>query len=330
MNPRKRFASWASFLVLVLGTAFPQLASAVASEYGQFALTCLEIPDIKRGAGLALVLQTPGGHTWLYDTGSGYPDKDGWSAGYNAGRDTVMPFLKAHGIKSLDGVIISHAHYDHFGGLLWLVDNIPIAKLYDPGYGFQGQSSADYSRELADYEKLRARFKQQGKLQEVHAGDRLTLDDRLEIEAIAPPKEFFTDLHPERRPKNDPPAHYMLNSNSLELRIRHGNMVFLLPGDIEAEDQVHSLLPSVKPEKLKCNVLVAPGHGLHAPREFAEATRPELTLVSLFARWGQTCPARKVYAEVGSRVLVTGLHGRITVVSDGKSFTTNVERPDGR
>jgi competence protein ComEC len=302
---------------------------AAPGEQGKFALTCLEIPDIQRGAGLALVLQTPGGHTWLYDTGSGYPDKEGWTSDYNAGRDTVMPFLKARGITSLDGVIISHAHYDHFGGLLWLVDNLPIAVLYDPGYGFQGASSADYNRELADYDKLRSRFKAQGKLREVQAGDRLTLDDRLEVEAIAPPKEFFKDLHPERRPKNDPAAHYMLNSNSLELRIRHGELVFLLAGDIEADDQVHSLLPSVKPEMLKCNVLVAPGHGLHAPREFAESTRPELTLVSLFDRWGKGCPARKVFADVGSRVLVTGLHGRITVVSDGKSFATDIQRPGG-
>lgn len=330
MNHRMDLAVWALFVVFLVAVASSRVCVAIASEPGQFTLTCLEIPDIQRGAGLAIVLQTPGGHAWLYDTGSGYPEKDGWSAGYNAGRDTVMPFLKTRGIKSLDGVIISHAHYDHFGGLLWLVDNIPIAKLYDPGYGFQGHSSADYSRELADYDKLRARFKEQGKLLEVHAGDRLPLDDRLDVEVIAPPEEFFTDLRPERRPKNDPPAHYMLNSNSLEVRIRHGELVFLLPGDIEAEDQVHSLLPSVKPEKLKCNVLVAPGHGLHAPGEFAAAARPELTLVSLFARWGRNCPARKVYGDVGSRVLITGLHGRITVVSDGKSFTTDLERPGGQ
>jgi len=317
-------------VLLLAGLASLSVPGARAGEPGRFVLTCLEIPDIQRGAGLALVLQTPGGQTWLYDAGSGYPTADGWTADYNAGRDTIGPFLKAHGIARLDGVIISHAHYDHFGGLLWLVDNVPIGRLYDPGYGFRGAASADYSRELADYDRLRARFKEQGKLTEVQAGNRIALDDRLDVEVIAPPKEFFRDLHPERRPKNDPPAHYMLNSNALELRIRHGAVVFLLPGDIEAEDQVHSLLPSVKPEKLKCNVLVAPGHGLHAPREFAEATRPELTLVSLFARWGKGCPARKVYADVGSRVLVTGLHGRISVTSDGKTFSTEVERPDGK
>ena len=30
------------------------------------------------GIGLALVLQTPAGRTYLYDTGNGYPAGDGW------------------------------------------------------------------------------------------------------------------------------------------------------------------------------------------------------------------------------------------------------------
>jgi glyoxylase-like metal-dependent hydrolase (beta-lactamase superfamily II) len=70
-------------------------------------------------AGLAVVMETPAGKTYLYDTGNGYPDSDGWAGDYNAGRDTIVPYLEARGVKSLDGVLISHAHYDHFGGLLW-------------------------------------------------------------------------------------------------------------------------------------------------------------------------------------------------------------------
>lgn len=320
---------WNMLAIVAMGVWASLLSGATqAADAGRFTMTCLEIPDIGRGAGLAVVLQTPGGRTWLYDTGSGYPVKDGWTADYNTGRDTIMPFLKSKGVTRLDGVIISHAHYDHFGGLLWLADHIEIGKLYDPGYGFSKAASADYSRELADYDRLRARFKQQGKLTEVHAGDRLDLDPGLEVEVIAPPKEFFPDLHPEKRPKNDPPEHYLLNLNSLEVRIRHGSMVFLLAGDIEAEDQIRSLVPRVGAEKLKCHVLVAPGHGLHATKPFAEAARPELAIASIFARWGKGCPARKVYAEVGSRVLVTGIHGRVSVVSDGKSWTADVERPE--
>ena len=123
--------------------------------------------------------------------------------------------------------------------------------------------------------------------------------------------------HPERRPKSDPPAHYLVNANSLGVRIRHGNVVFLLPGDIQREDQVRSLLPSVVPGKLRCQVLVAPGHGIHSVPEFAEATRPEVTVASAPPRYAKTSPAPKVFGTVGSRVFLTGLHGRVTVGLDG-------------
>ncbi|MBI5393686.1 MAG: MBL fold metallo-hydrolase, partial [Verrucomicrobia bacterium] len=205
------------------------VASALAAEdAGRFTLTCLEIPDIGRGAGLALVLQTPGGRTYLYDTGSGYREKDGsWTGNHNSGRDLIAPFLKEHGIKALDGVIISHAHLDHFGGLLWMMENkndpvaavsdrrtlagsgdipvagsllgdknvappsyVPIKKLFDPGYKFAGRSDTDYTSELGLYEKLREQFqKREGAYQAAHAGDKLVLDDRLDVEVLSPPKE---------------------------------------------------------------------------------------------------------------------------------------------
>jgi competence protein ComEC len=327
LRPAARAYRFIAAFCLALALAQP---SALGQEPSTLTLTCLEIKDIQRGAGLAVVIQTPGGKTYLYDTGNGYPTADGkgWAGDYNAGRDTIKPFLNSKRIDRLDGVLISHAHFDHFGGLLWLAEHATIGRLIDSGYHFAGSSSADYGRELDSYDQLRARFRSRpGAYLAAHAGDRLALDDRLDVEVLAPPKTYFDEPHPERRPKKDPPAHYLVNANSLGVRIQHGDVVFLLPGDIQAEDQVRSLLPSVAPEKLRCTVLVAPGHGIHSVPEFAAATRPEITLVSAPPRYARTSPAKKVYAKVGSKVYLTGVHGRLTVVSDGKSVKAEVERP---
>ncbi len=105
-------------------------------------------------------------------------------------------------------------------------------------------------------------------------------------------------------------------------------MTFLLPGDIQKEDQLQSLLPSVDRDKLRCRILVAPGHGIHAVPEFAEAARPEVTIASVFPRYAKGIPAWKVYGAVGSKVFATGFSGRVTVTSDGKSYELDVERPD--
>lgn len=303
--------------------------TVAARAQSPLVLTVLEIPDIHRGAGLAIVLQLPSGKTCLYDTGSGYPDAaspDGWQEKFNAGRDLVVPFLEKAGVKEIDTVFISHAHYDHFGGLMWLKDHFPIRRLIDSGYSYRGPADPAYTTELDDYEKLRAEFKARNAWQEAHTGDALKLDEALSAEVTAPPKTFFTQPFPELRAANDPPAHYQVNANSLGLRITHGKTVFLLPGDIQAEDQVLALLPSLPREKFKCDVLVAPGHGLHAPRQFAEATRPAVTLCSVFARYAKGLSARKIFEAVGSKVYVTGLHGWLRVTSDGSAYNVETER----
>jgi competence protein ComEC len=312
------------FCLLLLSLLF---SVSIRAE-GKFTLTVLNIPDIQRGAGLAIVMQTPSGKTWLYDTGSAYPERvssDGWVANFNAGRDVVAPFLKQAGITQIEGVLISHAHFDHFGGLLWLDKNMSVPKLIDAGYVFPGQASTDYTSELGAYNQLRDSFKKRSAYLEAHTGDKLNLDPELDIEVIAPPKTFFSEPHPESRPKNDPPAHYLVNSNSLALRIQHGGIVFYLPGDIQSEDINQSLLPSVGHAKLKCHVLIAPGHGIHCTKEFAEATRPEVSIASVFPRYAKGLKSTPMLKAVGAKTYITGINGQVQVVSDGKSYTVTAE-----
>lgn len=320
-------------LIVLLILCFSPFAAAEDRGTGKLVMTVLEIPDIQRGAGLAIILQLPSGKTVLYDTGSGYPDRsspDGWASQSNVGRDAILPFLTKAGVKEIDTVFISHAHLDHFGGLLWLADNFPIKRLIDSGYHFPGQAPAAYTGELGMYDKVRDSFKTRNAYLEAHTGDQIKLDDDVSVEVLAPPKEFFTQAYAELRAKSDPPAHYLVNANSLGLRLTYGKITVLLPGDIQAEDQVRSLLPSLPSGKLKCDVLVAPGHGIHATKEFAEASKPQVTLCSVFPRYAKGLPARKIFAAVGSKVYVTGLHGQLQMICDGKSYTVNAERPNGR
>jgi len=61
------------------------------------------------GKGDAAVVRCPSGETWLVDTG---PPP--------ASRDLLLDALARAGVYDVDGVILTHAHDDHFGGLVTL------------------------------------------------------------------------------------------------------------------------------------------------------------------------------------------------------------------
>jgi competence protein ComEC len=327
-------------------------SKAVEQQDGKFVLTMLEIPPFERGGGLALVMKTPAGHWYMYDTGIGYPlcsnpttlseqpapnaeqhlldvEADRWQGGVNHGRDVVLPWLTRHGVKKLDGVTISHAHYDHFGGLLWLDKQIPIKRLYDSGYVFRGETPDSHPHILAEievYNALRERFRSRGAYTQGNAGATFDWDPALRVEVIAPPETFFVDPVPDKRKPTDPPSHFLVNANSIGLRITHGDVVFSLPGDVQGDDQLHSLLKHVPPEKLRADVLIAPAHGIHADNEYAKAVRPKLVLCSVVSRFAKDLRAARVYQELGAEVLVNAINGELTVESDGRTFRVYKQR----
>lgn len=81
------------------------LRASPGPERGEFELSVLDV-----GHGLAAVVRTAS-HVLVFDTG---PD---WRGGGDAARVTLVPFLRAAGLRSIDLVIVSHGDSDHAGGL---------------------------------------------------------------------------------------------------------------------------------------------------------------------------------------------------------------------
>lgn len=102
--------------------------------------------------GFACLVQVPAG-TWLFDTGSG---------------KTLLSNLAAlgHDVQKIDGIILSHGHYDHCGGLLPLLKAAGSRPVYAHSEIFndrfwhgqheQRNISLPYSRD--DLESAGARF----------------------------------------------------------------------------------------------------------------------------------------------------------------------------
>jgi len=101
-----RFAAPLTWLPL----AFPP---AHAPSSGTFRVTALDI-----GQGSSIVIETAR-HTLLFDAGPG-PEST------HAGERIVVPYLFAHGLTTLDTLMISHADSDHSGGAPAVLDSIHV------------------------------------------------------------------------------------------------------------------------------------------------------------------------------------------------------------
>jgi len=96
---------------------FPVFQSPIWPENLQARITILEV-----GHGLAVVIQMPN-YTLIYDTGGASGKK------FAAANLTLIPFLKAMGINTIDKLIISHRDKDHSGGLPSLLAHFKVNEI---------------------------------------------------------------------------------------------------------------------------------------------------------------------------------------------------------
>ncbi len=99
--------------LLWLPLAFP-LRAAIAP--GDFVADVIDV-----GQGTAVLIRTAR-HALLFDTGPAFAESD-------AGERIVVPSLRASGVASLSGVIVSHDDNDHSGGLLSVLRDLPTGWL---------------------------------------------------------------------------------------------------------------------------------------------------------------------------------------------------------
>lgn len=78
------------------------------------------------GQGLSVAAQTSN-HVLLYDTGPDFPGEA------DSGNRMLAPSLRALGITSLDGLILSHDDLDHTGGTASILQNLPTNRIWASG-----------------------------------------------------------------------------------------------------------------------------------------------------------------------------------------------------
>jgi competence protein ComEC len=286
---------------LLLAVPLAALALAVAThpfapslERGKLEVTVLDV-----GQGDSIFTAFPGGRTMLVDGGgtSGASRVGKVRTGIDVGEQVVSPYLWKRGLKRLDVVALTHAHQDHLGGLEAVLENFRVRELW-VGHDV---SSAAYSALL---QHARAR------------GVRIVHHVRGEVfswEGVA-----GHVLWPDT-PDAVPAAK---NNDSLVLRLEHGRVNLLLPGDIERPVERELVAGS---EPLAADFLKVAHHGskTSTSADLLASVAPRVAAISVGENNPFGHPNPKVLERLraaGVRALRTDQDGAITALSDGQTL----------
>ena len=247
-------------------------------DAGTFRLTVLDV-----GQGLAAVVETRD-HTLVYDTGPQFNETS------NAGGRIIAPFLRAAGLRRIDGLVVSHQDLDHSGGALSLLDVVPVGWL---------ASSLPLDHPIV------ARVR--GPIRCV-AGQRWTWNG-----------VQFAMLHPPPSEYDDPRG--KTNDRSCVVRIDSAFGSALLTGDIEARSEAH-LVATMRAE-LRADVLVVPHHGSRtsSTHAFVRAVAPRLAIFASGYRNRFNHPRPDIVARYTNQdiaVVRTDLAGAIVLRFDAR------------
>lgn len=266
----------------------------------------LRITVVDVGQGSAVLLELPGGKTFMVD-GGGFSD----NSTFDVGAKIVAPLLRRKKIGTIDTLILTHPDSDHINGLLYLADRFHVKSIWTNGERVQTNG---YRRLLDIAEKKSIRFPAYGKIPKNHEinGVRLNI--------LYPPENFLAKREKDRW-RN-------LNNNSLVIQVRYGSVSFLFPGDIMKQAE-KELIKQVG-EGLKSTVLLAPHHGARdsSTTPFIRMVSPEQVVISSGwkNRFGFPHPTvMKAYKAHGSRIYNTATHGAITFQCDGKRLKIKSE-----
>ncbi len=302
IRPKPAVIALAVMLVLIVAHPF-----SAGRPDGRLRIDFLDV-----GQGDAALVTMPDGTTLLIDAG-GRPrfdytrqserEDEGKEAferdTRSIGEGVVSEYLWWRGLDRVDYILATHAHADHLDGLNDVARNFRVRAAI---VARAPASDSEFARFAMTAQKNNVPVRLVGR------GDVLRFG-MVEAEVLWPPRTENT---------NAPSG----NDESLVLRLRFGNRVFLLTGDIE-KDAEAALTNSQ--DDLRCDVLKVAHHGskTSSTEAFVEKTKPGYVVISVGLNSVFGHPHKEVlerWQASGAQILTTGQNGTITISTDGSDL----------
>ena len=214
----------------------------------------LEIHFLDVGQGDSCFIVTPHNKTILVDGGGST------SSSFDVGKETLIPYLLDRGYTKIDYIFISHFDQDHVGGILTVLQELRVGKIY---INKQGENSQNYEKflEIVSEKKL--------DVQVVKAGDKILIDN-LSFNILWPTEKQISEN--------------ILNNNAIVMKLHYRNFSMLFTGDIE-EPAEKAILNTYKNklEIFQSTILKVAHHGSKSSstQEFLDVVKPKIALIGV-------------------------------------------------
>ena len=240
------------------------------------------------GQGDAILIRSPEGKTALIDAG---PSKE------------IVRLIRERGVKSIDLVVVSYHHADHYGGM------DAVIKTFRPRFFL----ATDSSHTMPHYLKLLRLVRDSG----VTAIFPTTSPRKIELGSVVltvmpqPPENLEDE-----------------NDNSIGIRVQHGSFSTLLTGDSQAEER--AFWERYVPDLIQnCTVLKLAHHGSKngTDARWLSLVNPRLAVISVGEgnEYGHPSPQPlALVSRMRIPFLRTDQDGTITIRSDGKHWKSLV------
>ncbi|MEG6566162.1 DNA internalization-related competence protein ComEC/Rec2 [Thermoanaerobacterium saccharolyticum] len=248
----------------------------------------LEIIFLDVGQGDSTFLRTTDGKNILIDGGG---RSEYGNSSLDVGQDILMPFLIYKNATSLDAVFISHTDYDHVGGILSILNDVDVKRIF---IGRQVVDSENFKKLMAIASKKKIPVFQ------------LSKGDWVEISGVK-----YDILSPDSYVIAENP----INNNALVFKMVYKNVSILFTGDIEKEAE-NALLD----DNISSDILKVPHHGSNtsSQKDFVDKVNPKISVIMVGKNnYGQ--PDREVvkYLKSRSQLFRTDKDGAIIVETNG-------------
>jgi beta-lactamase superfamily II metal-dependent hydrolase len=209
-------------------------------QYGLFFVPKLTVTFLKVGQGDATLIVLPNGKTILVDGGP-----------HEAG-EAVIHKLIQKGIKQLDLVVSTHPDMDHIGGLIPVIQQIPVNMVLDSGKDYYSLTYRMYIKSIRK-RNIPFIFAKEGQY--------LPLDPNVSIQVLNNGKEKIEN-----------------NESSIVLKIRYKKADFLLMADADTKTEKEV----IRTYDVHADVLKIGHHGSYtsSSKVFLQKVSPQFVVIS--------------------------------------------------